>query len=273
MHATSGTTPRQAGGLTRLELLVTLSTLFLLAAVTLPLRGNPGPPRSLVCMENLRQLQTAWLLYAEDQHGQLPLNPTLSESANPVAGRAGWVSGVMSWDVAVYNTNTSYLIDARYATLAPYAGPDATLYRCPEDVYLSPQQAARGWTQRARSYVMNHFMGSATEFVLSHRYYRRLDDLQQLPPSRASVFLEEHPDSINDPMFIQNPAVTQWTDLPASFHEGSCWFTFADGHLERKKWQTPRLLIGIRYSFPTLPPIAPTDPDWTWLNARVSELR
>lgn len=268
-----GKPSRQTAGWSRLELIVTLSTLLLLAVVTLPLQGNPRSTRSLVCLENLRHLQRAWLLYAADQSDQVPLNPSVAESMNPPPGRPGWVSGVMSWDTSMYCTNTTYLTDPRYAALSPYAGSDATLYRCPEDNYLSSAQAARGWSHRARSYAMNHFMGSSAEYIPSHRYYRRLSDFQRLSPAQAIVLLEEHPDSINDPLFIQDPSVPQWSDLPASFHGGSSWFSFADGHLEQRKWQTAPPLLPVRFSFPNLPPITSSNPDWTWLKARVSEVK
>jgi Tfp pilus assembly protein FimT len=46
-------------GFTRTELLVTLTTLALLAAVTRPVWGNGGLSKSLLCMDNLRRLQAA----------------------------------------------------------------------------------------------------------------------------------------------------------------------------------------------------------------------
>jgi len=30
-----------------------------------------------------------------------------------------------------------------------------------------------------------------------------------------------------------------WEHLPASYHNGACGFTFADGHSEIKKWLDP----------------------------------
>ena len=48
--------------------------------------------------------------------------------------------------------------------------------------------------------------------------------------------MDEHPDSINDGYYINNPNATAWQDLPASYHCGACGFSFADGHSEIKKW-------------------------------------
>jgi len=57
--------------------------------------------------------------------------------------------------------------------------------------------------------------------------------------------LDEHPDSINDG-FLQtdphtdisqwNPAT--WNDLPATYHDGACGFSFADGHSDIHKFKS-----------------------------------
>ena len=258
-------------GFTRLELLVVLATIVLLATLTRPAWGNPTASRSIVCLDNFRQLARAWLLYADDQEGRLPRNTTVLESQVPIPGRIGWVSGIMTWDTMPQNTNRAYLVDPRYAALAPYTGPDAALYKCPEDTYLSPQQVARGWNERVRSYAMSHFMGAPVEFVVRYRYFRKLSDLRTLPPQRAAVFLEEHPDSINDPTFVIQPATPIWLDLPASFHNGACRFSFADGHTELRRWESPATIQPVRFFYRDPPPVRPGDPDWGWVQERSSE--
>jgi hypothetical protein len=273
MHPRPGPPASPPAACTRIDLVFTVAALTLVLLAIRPLWASSGPSKSLLCMENLRRLQAAWSLYIEDQSGRLPLNPSIAESLFPVPGRLGWVSGAMSWDLAQHNTNTAYLTEPQNAALAPYAGADATLYKCPEDNYLSPQQAARGWSQRARSYVMNHYLGSTTEYFADYRYFRKLTDLQRLPPRLASVFLEEHPDSINDPLFLNSPTARQWGDIPASFHEGACWFSFADGHLELRRWQSPTTLFPVRFLYPNTTPLKPDDPDWTWVQERASERR
>ena len=36
--------------------------------------------------------------------------------------------------------------------------------------------------------------------------------------------------------FVNSPTASAWQDLPASYHNGACGFSFADGHSEIKKW-------------------------------------
>ena len=61
------------------------------------------------------------------------------------------------------------------------------------------------------------------------------------------MFLDEHPDSINDGYFLDQDAEVvhggygfngsfEWHDLPASYHNNSAAFSFADGHSSLHRW-------------------------------------
>jgi prepilin-type processing-associated H-X9-DG protein len=58
-------------------------------------------------------------------------------------------------------------------------------------------------------------------------------------PSQIFVFLDEHPDSIDDGYFLNRAADHSWVDLPASYHDGASAFSFADGHARMKRWVVP----------------------------------
>jgi prepilin-type processing-associated H-X9-DG protein len=73
-------------------------------------------------------------------------------------------------------------------------------------------------------------------------------------PSLVYIMLDEHPDSINDAAFA-NQMVTADTlpsahiiDVPASYHNGACGFSFVDGHAEIHKWTDPRTIIPAKYN-------------------------
>jgi prepilin-type processing-associated H-X9-DG protein len=59
-------------------------------------------------------------------------------------------------------------------------------------------------------------------------------------PARIFVFLDEHPDSINDGYFLnkvyRDNREKEWVDLPASYHNGAAAFSFADGHSQIQRW-------------------------------------
>jgi prepilin-type processing-associated H-X9-DG protein len=68
-----------------------------------------------------------------------------------------------------------------------------------------------------------------------------MSDLAKPGPTEIFVFLDEHPDSINDAIFHviagRSPVAAEWRDLPASQHYGGgCNFSFVDGHSEIHKW-------------------------------------
>ena len=93
---------------------------------------------------------------------------------------------------------------------------------------------------RVRSVSMNAYLnGGATEPVQTGFYvYRKITDIRYPPPSGLWVFVDEHPDSINDGWLVNCvTCFNGWTDLPGSFHAGACGFGFADGHAEIRKWR------------------------------------
>lgn len=259
-------------GFTRVELAVILSTLALAGAVLTPVwSGAQGSPRTLICQDNFRRLAAAWTLYADDNNGRLVDN--LEDAATPTAGKASWVSGWLDWTTSTANTNTAYLTDGRYSLLAAYAGRDPSIYKCAADTYLGAAQIARGWPVRVRSYSMNYYVGSksSTSMAPGYAVYRRFSELNALTPAGLFTFVEEHPDSLNDPMFVNYPTGAMWTDLPASLHERACWFAFADGHTELHAWRSAATCVPVRVgSFGGIS--APqSDPDVVWIRARSTE--
>ena len=70
-------------------------------------------------------------------------------------------------------------------------------------------------------------------------------DADIVKPADTWVFVDEHPDSINDSALAvictgnqasdpQSSSII--VDYPASYHNGACGFSFADGHSEIHKW-------------------------------------
>ena len=44
--------------------------------------------------------------------------------------------------------------------------------------------------------------------------------------------------------------VNEWRDLPASYHNRSAAFSFADGHSEIRKWQSATSKYSVQYGDP-----------------------
>lgn len=257
---------RRDPAFTRADVLVLVGMLGLLGTL---LFAGVGMSRSradtAVCLASLGELTRAWWMYAQDQSEQLPYNTGVQETAAELQGLTfrNWVNNVMSWGASASlfdasNTNVDW---ALRGGIGPYLDGRVQAYQCPADRYLSPAQRHAGWTQRLRSRSMNCFLGrwspvSANDstaqgrntFQAEYRQYLRLTDLSQ--PARTFVFLDEHPDSINDGYFMNTVTASNWGDIPASYHEGAGAFGFADGHAQMHLWRSSkatRYPVGYRY--------------------------
>jgi prepilin-type processing-associated H-X9-DG protein len=89
---------------------------------------------------------------------------------------------------------------------------------------------------------MNAMVGNAGDFStngfnINNPDYVQFFKITQIPqPTEIFVFLDEHPDSINDGYFLELDYYPEWHDLPASYHNGSTAFSFADGHSSLHRW-------------------------------------
>ncbi|MBE0543187.1 MAG: prepilin-type N-terminal cleavage/methylation domain-containing protein [Verrucomicrobia bacterium] len=232
----------QVGAFTLIELLVVIAIVAILAALLLPaLAKTRVRAQGMACLNNNRQLALAWLLYADDHHGRLAYNLGGNTSRSTVAQRTNlnWVNNIITWELDSDNTNTLTITEA---SLGPYANRAINIYRCPSDRVLSPVQRAAGWEARVRSYSMNAMVGDAGElsqagYNLNNPGYVQFFSLSSIPqPARIFVFVDEHPDSINDGYFINKAYYQEWVDLPASYHNGAATFAFADGHSQLRRW-------------------------------------
>lgn len=225
-------------GFTLIELLVVIAVIAILAAILLPaLAAARGRAQGMICLSNTRQLTLAWQLYADDHNGRLPYNLVMTEWSP--RNNLNWVNNVMTWDTNPDNTNQATI---NQAALGVYAQRQTAIYRCPSDRALSAMQNAAGWTARIRSYSMNAMVGDVGPFTASGTNINNPDYVQffkitQIPhPSEIFVFLDEHPDSIDDGYFLNRAYHWNWIDLPASYHNGATAFSFADGHSELHRW-------------------------------------
>ena len=82
-------------------------------------------------------------------------------------------------------------------------------------------------------------MGSVSDTRLSPR------------PDMKWVFVDEHPDSLNDGLFTMNKG-NVWIDYPAAYHNGACGFSFADGHAEVHKWVGSTIQAPVKGALMTL---------------------
>ncbi len=249
---------------------------ILAGLLTTVLAKAKGKAESLTCLNNTRQLSLAWLLYAGDNNELLPYNLGGPADRGIAPKRDyNWVNNLMDWELSPDNTNAAFVARGSFAA---FADRSARIYRCPTDRVLSQVQKQAGWSARVRSYSMNAMVGDAGNnsrygtniFNPQYRQFKRSSDFEQ--PTEIFVFLDEHPDSINDGYFLNRLEDLEWIDLPASYHNGAAEFTFADGHVEMHRWLNSATKPPARPDAAGLPrPVTPSDhADYDWVRDRTS---
>jgi len=262
--------PRQA--FTLIELLVVIAIIAILAAMLLPaLSKAKQKAQGIKCMSNGKQLTLAWIMYNGDNNGNFCPNPVLNTANNP-----DWVLGLEN--PGVITPDNTDLTVLQNGLLWPYTKSQG-VYKCPADI-----NSVAGLGPMLRSYSMNGFItgGSANAAILvaaeasylqiagTWKMYNKESDIITPKPTDLFVFVDEHPDSINDGCIVINPSTpTRWQDdLPASYHNGACGISFADGHSEIHKWleSTTKVPVTMKHNAAGWPGISPVDRDISYMN-------
>jgi prepilin-type N-terminal cleavage/methylation domain-containing protein/prepilin-type processing-associated H-X9-DG protein len=248
-------------GFTLIELLVVIAIIAILASLLLPALSRARmSAQGAACGNNLKQLSLAWLVYADDNNQLLVNN---SSTADTRTYGQSWVNNIEDWGTSVENTNPAYVLSGK---LAPYLNNNLGVYRCPSD-HTAAQNGPR-----LRSVSMNSLVGDPliTPNRFNPTWVQFLKTTQFPGPANFYVFVEEHPDTINDGYFMNRWDVIQWGNLPASWHNNAANLSWADGRVERHRWipNTVRPPVRGGVGSSGFVPSPPTD--YLWLRERTS---
>jgi prepilin-type N-terminal cleavage/methylation domain-containing protein/prepilin-type processing-associated H-X9-DG protein len=269
-------------GFTLIELLLVIAIIAILAGLLFPIFARTrSRSEGVYCMDNLRQITAAWVMYSSDNNGTFAVN---EENATDADGpMPGWVKGSLDYSGSPDNTNLSYLVDSHDALLGSFLQTPA-VFKCPADASKTFGQTG---APRVRSFSMNQavgpgpYGGSAGQGSLlpspAYRVYTKESDILHPTPSDLWLLTEEDPDSINDGgfSFFMPPSaiLTRWDDMPSRCHADTCPFSFADGHVEIHRWQWPQIIPPATYNRELIKPLyALGDPDILWVARHTSAL-
>lgn len=221
-------------GFTLIELLVVIAIIAILAALLLPsLSKAKEAARAASCLSNTKQLQTAWLMYADENGDKVTLNDT--------DGAGVWAASLTNSWVIGHAQISSAGTEIKNGTLYPFV-PNLGVYRCASDRTTLYQSSEL----RYRSYSMDWFLGghpsgSSTVAV------RKMNALKS--PSNVFVFADENQDGIDDGVFgIYRDPSTDWVNIPSDRHNRGGMISFADGHCLKLRWKAakPKVIIGLQ---------------------------
>jgi prepilin-type N-terminal cleavage/methylation domain-containing protein len=218
---------RHLKAFTLIELLVVIAIIAILAALLLPVLSKAKEKaQRTICLNNEKQLDLAWMLYADENGGIMASNDWAYRSVNVAESPSNsWVVGNARLD-----TNTATITAG---SIYPFV-KDVATYKCPTDRGLIEGTV----TPTLRTYSLSCFMGgpqSDTD-IWNVVPVHRTSEIRN--SSIALTFIDEDISTIDDAHFLYSATTEAWFNFPAWRHAHGTTLAFADGHQEYWKWRS-----------------------------------
>jgi prepilin-type N-terminal cleavage/methylation domain-containing protein len=268
---------------TLVELLVVLAMVGLLAITLMPALAKTKPnTNAFQCLNNNRQLCTAWRMYADDNRERMVYSSGGDSTGFNSLDQYAWTLSNLDFNPS-NRDNWDITADIVKRPLWNYTGQNASIYKCPSD--KSTVVVAGQLRPRVRTMAMNVYLGGfsgsdggwtvMTPYALYTNLVQVGGGLPTPGPAKLWVFTDERDDYVNYGNFVTvmtgyqpaNPATLELLDIPGMYHHLSAGFSFADGHCEMHHWTDPRTTpppYSVGFDGSTMVP-SPRNADVSWL--------
>jgi len=227
---------RKQKGFTLIELLVVIAVIAVLMGVLVPaLRAAREQGRMIRCGANVRNLTLAWLMYKDDNDGQLVPAAVYSDHHYSPEESNWWVGESVD-NEGPGDSEEDETEGIRRGLLYPYV-KDVSAYHCPSDIrtglridYLERMGGYRSYAIPFAAYGTSDISLDGM-MILSKKYM----DIKS--PASKYVFVPE----LDAHLFggwIFDAYNEHWMELMAIWHSRNrSTLGWADGHVDSHRWQ------------------------------------
>jgi len=214
------------------ELLVVIAIIAILMAVLMPaLNKVREQGKRAVCLNNLRQLTLAWIMYADENDDKLVCGDTGEYSIHP--GETPWV--LKDWHLSPPNIMEKKRDAILNGALFPFC-KNIKLYKCPT-----------GYPRELRTYAIVDAMNCKNWSGMGAVMFKKRMKITN--PVRRIVFIDDGGGGGSHlggwttyTRWASGNDRWRWWDPPPIRHGDGTNVSYADGRSEYWKWKDPRTL-------------------------------
>jgi len=227
--------PSTRRGFTLIELLVVIAIIAVLMGILMPALSRVREQgKRVTCLNNLRQLTMAWIMYADANDDKL-VNGDSGEYGNAANNGPYWVN--RDWDTNMTTEQREQAI--KEGALWPYAS-ELKLFKC-QTVNRKAMDYYNMTSPPARTYSICDSMNCKDWSDMGATIIKRRMQIKNA--ANRGVFVDDGgtcPSALGGWTVYSNQY--KWWDPPPVRHGDGTNFSFADGHSDYHKWEDSRTI-------------------------------